>query len=90
MITTILLNIFSYIMGIIVMILPTFTVWPQVLIDGLQYMCTSVAKLNFILPIKEWFDIILFFINFSVTYLTAKLILKAFNFLRGTGSGLDI
>jgi hypothetical protein len=87
---SLLFNIFAFIMTTVATILPTWTIWPQALIDGLTYIANSFAKLNFILPISEWFTILLFFINFSALYVSAKMILKAFNYLRGTGSGIDL
>jgi hypothetical protein len=74
----------------VVFILPTWSIWPASLLTGLTYFFTAVAKFNFIFPIDTLFTVILFIINFEVLYLTAKLIMKVFNYVRGTGSGLDL
>jgi len=89
MIISILLYLLSLFIDLMTAILPTWTVWPASLIQGLEYFCSSLAKLNFILPIDSLFAVILFLVNFFVLYLTAKLIMKVFNFFRGSG-GIDL
>lgn len=71
-------------------ILPSWTVWPQVLTDGLTYIFQSFAKLNFILPIDTFLTALLFIIHFETLYFTAKISLKPISFIRGGGKGLDI
>ena len=83
-------NILTMLFNAVAFVLPTFTVWPQTLLDGLTYIFQSFAKFNFILPVDTFFQALLFFIHFSALYLGAKLSLKAINFMRGTGTGLDI
>lgn len=87
-------DLFFYIISIMiklaVFVLPSFTVWPQTLIDGLTYIFNALAKFNFILPVDTFFSALLFFIHFNALYLGAKLSLKLINFVRGTGTGLEI
>jgi hypothetical protein len=87
-------DIFLYIIGQLIHfvagILPTWTVWPASLLDGLSYFCSSMAKLNFLIPIDSIFAVILFMVNFEVAWLGAKLLLKLANYIRGTGSGIEI
>lgn len=90
MITDIFIYLIRIFIDFVVWLLPTWTVWPTALLDGLTYVFASMAKLNFILPIDSLFAVLLFFIQFEVLYLGAKLVMKLFNFIRGTGSGLDI
>lgn len=90
MITDIVLYLIRQFIDLLVFILPTWTVWPSALLDGVNYACQSLAKLNYILPIDSLFAVLIFIIQFEVLYLTAKLVMKVFNFIRGTGSGLDI
>ena len=90
MITTLFINLISYIVSAIISLLPTFVVWPDALFTGIQYICSSFALLNFVLPIDTLFEALIWFIHFNALYLTAKITLKVFNFIRGTGSGLDI
>lgn len=82
--------ILTFFIGIITFILPTWTIWPADFLTGLQYFASSLAKFNFIFPVDSLFAVLLFIINFEVVYFTAKIILKLFNYFRGTGSGLDI
>jgi len=37
-----------------------------------------------------WISAFLFLINFEVMYLTAKIGVKIFNYVRGVGKGLDL
>lgn len=90
MITDLLIFIFRIVIDAIVFVLPTWTIWPPDLLNGVAYFAGSLAKINFIFPIDTLFTIIIFIINFEVLYLTAKIVMKAFNYLRGTGSGMDI
>lgn len=90
MIVSAFIYLISGFLGIIVFILPTWTVWPTTLLTGLTYFFSSLAKLNFLFPIDSLFTVILFLINFEVLFFTSKLIMKIFNYIRGTGSGLDI
>jgi hypothetical protein len=90
MITSAILLLLTWFIKVIVFILPKWTLWPQALTNGISYFSASLAKFNFIFPIDTLFDIIKVLMLFEVTYFTAKLILKIFNFFRGTGKGLDI
>lgn len=90
MIVDILLVIAGWFIQLIAYILPTWTLWPADVLAGLNYFCGSLAKLNFLFPVDTLFTCILFFINFEVLYFGAKILMKLFNFIRGTGSGIDI
>lgn len=90
MITTFILTIIYYWIVIICLILPTFQIWPKELLTGLSYFFSKLAELNYIFPIETFFQVLLFFITFETLFFTAKLIMKIFNYLRGTGSGLDL
>lgn len=90
MITTFFINLLGFILYVIISILPTFSVWPAELLAGLQYITQSFALLNFVFPVDQLFSALIWFIHFNALYLTAKLTLKVFNYIRGTGSGLDI
>jgi len=90
MIITGLLYVLIFFISIVVFLLPTWTPFPNDLLTGLTFFFSSLAKLNFLFPIDSLFSVLLFLIYFEVIYFTAKIILKVFNFFRGTGSGLDI
>jgi len=55
-----------------------------------MYLSQSALSLNFILPVPELMGVFLFLINFEVGYMSVKILAKIFNYLRGTGKGLDI
>ena len=90
MITIIFLKILTGFISVISSVLPGWTVWPQQFLDGLNYLFSNLATFNFLFPVSDIFSILLFFINFEVLYFTSKIIMKTFNFFRGTGSGLDL
>lgn len=71
-------------------VLPSWEIWPDTLVTGLQYIFESMAKFNFILPVDTFFEALTFGVHFSALYFGAKLSLKAINFMRGTGTGLEI
>jgi hypothetical protein len=90
MIFTILFYILTLILQTVIIILPTWNVWPASLLDGITYFSSAIGTLNFIFPVDTLFAVILFIINFEALYFLSKLIMKIFNYIRGTGSGLDI
>lgn len=90
MILTLLLYLVSFLIAGIVFLLPSWTIWPEAFLTGITYFLNCLATINFIFPIDSLFTVILFLINFEVLYFSAKLVIKFFNFVRGTGSGLDI
>jgi len=89
-----IVDLFLYLLGqlihFVAYLLPTWSVWPATLLDGLSYFFSALANFNFLVPVDSLFTVILFIINFEVAWFGAKLLMKLFNFLRGTGSGLDI
>jgi hypothetical protein len=89
MIADILFTIIGWILGTLAFLLPTWTLWPTVVLDSLTYMAQSMAKLNFIFPIDTLFTILSFLINYFVLYAIAKIIVMGINFFRGSG-GIEI
>ena len=93
MIFTIALYLISYIFTIVSVILPSWQLWPAVLLDGITYLTGAVMSMNFLFPLADnygWISAFLFLINFEVMYLTAKIGVKIFNYVRGVGKGLDL
>lgn len=90
MIADIFLFVLGQIIHFIAGLLPTWSLWPQSLLDGLTYFAGAIGHLNFLLPIDSLFTVILFMVNFEVYYLGAKLLMKLANYIRGTGSGFDL
>lgn len=93
MITTILLYVISFILGTIgstiVYISHGWSVWPASVLDGLTYFFTQLMNFNIFFPVDTLLTVILFFINFEVIYISVRLLLKLFNYIRGSG-GVDI
>ena len=79
--------ILTLFIGVIMALLPSWSIYPADLLTGLEYFATSLAKLNFIFPIDSLFTVLLFIIDFEILYFTAKIIMKVFNYFYG---GLDI
>jgi len=90
MIVTLLLYVLTMFLNMVTVILPSWEVWPTALLDGLTYFLSLLGKLNFILPMDTFMSVLLFLVTFETVYFGTKIIMKVFNFLRGTGSGLDI
>lgn len=74
-------SIFKILFGLF----PTWTIWPDSVIDGVSFVVATIAKLNFFLPgvISTMFDCLAFFINFLGYFLTYLIIKKIFNWFRG-------
>lgn len=83
MIIDILIQIYSWIIGVLVFVLPAWSIYPQVFLDGLTFFTGSMAKLNVIFPISEIFQAIIFLIQFEVIYYTAKLVIIVLKLIRG-------
>ena len=90
MITSLILMSVGLFTQLISFILPVWQVWPTAFLTGLTYFFSALANFNFIFPIDTLFDVISFLLFFEVSFFSAKLILKIFNYARGVGSGLDI
>lgn len=93
MITDIFLYIISFLIGtvgnIMTAIASDFSIWPPVLLNGLTYFFTQLMNWNFFIPIDSLLQAIKFLIDFLASYVSIKLLLKLFNFARGS-DGLDI
>lgn len=90
MITDIFLNVLTYFIDLLCSILPAWQVWPDTLLTGLQYLFSKFIIFNFIFPIDTLLIALIFFVEFESLYFTVKIIMKIFNYFRGTGSGLDL
>jgi hypothetical protein len=90
MITELILSLLGYIFQIIGIILPTWNVWPDNVFHTLNYFGGLIGDYNFIFPVDTLFNVILIFTRFLTYFMIAKLIAMIFNYLRGTGKGIDI
>ena len=89
MVTDILLTILNWFISALVYLLPTWSIWPNGVINALNYFAQQVMIFNFILPIDTLFQILSFLINFFVILVTAKIITMFINYIRGSGT-IDI
>jgi hypothetical protein len=79
------LSALNYIIDLLVGFAPKWVIWPDSLLNGLTYVFKTIGSFDFILPIKEMFNIMLFLIAFEVGFFTLKMILRAINWIRGSG-----
>lgn len=84
MIITIFLTVLNYFIDVIVAFLPTWTLYPQGVLDGLTYIFGYLAKLNIIMPIDTLFSCIKFMIGFFQLFIPVVLIYKLIHFARGS------
>jgi len=70
---------------------PTFSVWPDIVPNMLNYCAGVIMKLDFsVVPMDALLDAISFLIKFFAYYYLFRLGAMIFNYLRGVGSGIDI
>lgn len=93
MITTLLLYIISFLLGAISFasnfVAGNFSIWPSTVLNGLTYFFSSLMKLDFILNIYQMLTSLKWLIAFLIVWVSIKLLLKLFNFGRGSGE-IDI
>lgn len=64
---------------------PKWSIWPDAVINGIEYIVNTLAGLNYFLPLDTFFECVLFFILFITNYYIVKLILSGINWVRGSG-----
>lgn len=69
MLTNLFLSIGGWIVGIFASLLPAWSIWPQAVHDFLYYTASTVANLNFLLPVDTFFQVVLFIVHFEFYYL---------------------
>lgn len=62
-----------------------WSLWPSNLLQGLTYFFTQLTTWNFILNTVELLKAFKFLIDFLALFFSVKLVLKLFNFSRGSG-----
>jgi len=89
MITDVILYTFSFLLGVIgniaVFLSQGWSIWPPSVLNGFTYFFTTLMSFNIILPIKDWLGQLLFLMNFDAIYVSIKLLMRIFNFVRGSG-----
>lgn len=93
MITSLFIYIISYLLltiySISNFIARGWSVWPDNLIDGLTYFLTSLMNWDFLMNITQMLLALKFLFAFEVVYLSVKLLMRLFNYFRGSG-GLEV
>lgn len=75
----------GYFMGLVALLAPTWTLWPDGFINGITYFFTGLMKFNFIFPVDTALQGINFLASFAVLFFSAKLLIMLVNWLRGAG-----
>lgn len=93
MITDILLYVVSFLLGTIGQFLNFiangWTIWPPAVLNGLTYFFTAMMNWDFIFVISTLLTVLKFMVGFDIIYISIKLLLKLFNYIRGA-SGIEI
>ncbi len=63
--------------------------WPASLLNGLTYFLTNLMNWDFLLNIKQMLTAIKWMVSFDIIYISVKLLLKLFNWIRGAG-GIEV
>lgn len=89
MIISVLLFVVSFLFDSVVFIMQfiakDFSVWPDNVLNGFTYFFTSLMNFDFILNTTELLNMLKYLIAFDVIYISIKLLLKLFNWVRGSG-----
>lgn len=85
MVMDILIYIIGFFITVIVKILPEWVIWPDIVLNAIDYTVQHLAVFNFIFPIDQLFVAVIFLINFFIYFGIAKLIFMFVNWVRGTG-----
>lgn len=78
MITNYFLNFVGFILKMFSMILPNWSVWPDVVQTSFAYLVSTVSNFNIILPIDTFFTCLIFIINFTCYLVITKIIIIIF------------
>lgn len=93
MIITLLIYILSFILGAIsglmTLLANGWSIWPSSVLSGMTYFFTQLMNFNFLFPVDTFLAVLIFMVRFDVIYVGVRLLLKMFNWIRGSG-GLDI
>lgn len=81
----IFIYIFGFFLTIIAKILPEWVIWPDIVLDGIDYVVRHLADFNIIFPIDQLFIAISLLLNFFMYYGLAKVIMMGVNYFRGSG-----
>lgn len=90
MLVTLAIYIVAILFGMISILLPDFQVLPQAIFDSIHWFFSQLLELDSIfLVISTILTGIVFFLKFLSYFALYKITIKAVNYLRGAGSGLN-
>jgi hypothetical protein len=83
-------SIFFYILGTLLyamaIFLPEWSIYPPAILEGLTYIGSAAAKLNFIFDMFSLFAAFVFIFQFLAYYYLAVVVISIINFFRGSGA----
>ena len=89
MIVTLALYLLGYFISFFTLLLPTWQLWPDQVFDAVRYFADGIMSLNSILLVVPVIYIaFVWFLRVLIYYFTFRLLVKIFNYFRGTGDGL--
>jgi len=83
MLVEIIIDIFSIAFRALNAILPEFSIWPDIVVNGIRDFCGWIMELNWIFPADSFLHALGFFVEFVGWYYFVKLIIWLFNWARG-------
>ena len=89
MVIDMILWLVGFLIKIVALVLPPIQVLPEIVFDAVGFFAGILARFDFLFPIETLFEALSFFLAFLIVYFSVKIITKALNYLRGTGSGLE-
>ena len=90
MITAAILYVFSFLLSVLaniaIFISQGWTIWPSSLLDGLTAFFTALMNFNNWLAVSEGLTALKYLIGFDAIYISIRLLMKLFNWIRGAGA----
>lgn len=90
MLIDIVIYIICFLLYILSAIFPSWNIWPSVVTNGIHYILMCIAKLQFLIPVDDFFSALSFLMQFLTLYFSAYLFVMILNYFRGTGRGIDV
>jgi hypothetical protein len=90
MITSMILYLFSFLLSLLSsmtdFLAQGWSVWPASVLNGLTYFFSLLMDWDFLINTSQLLTATKWLMDFEIIYLSTKLLLKLFNWIRGTGS----
>jgi len=86
MLVDIIIYVFATLISWTASILPTWTLWPPIVLESVAFFGQQMQKLNFfIFDVPAIMVIVVFLLYFEIYYFTTRKIVSLINFFRGSG-----